>query len=79
MFSQIMKVTKLIEVEIPCLGERIKEARLCDRRSLAAICREIGMTTANWYRIESGKQTMPVETLRKIEQALGVDFGVKFD
>lgn len=36
------------------------------------------MTRTNWYRIEAENQTLPVDTLRKIEQVLGVDFGVEF-
>ncbi|ABW32246.1 conserved hypothetical protein (plasmid) [Acaryochloris marina MBIC11017] len=37
------------------------------------------MSATNWYRIESEKQLLPEETLRKIESVLGVDFGIKFD
>jgi transcriptional regulator with XRE-family HTH domain len=74
-----MKVTKIVEVEVPDLVEKIKTARTFDHRTLTEICRRAGMTTANWYRIESGAQSIPIETLQKIEKALGVDFGVRFD
>ena len=38
------------------------------------------MTPMNWYKIEAEEtKGLPIETLRKIEELLGVDFGVKFD
>ncbi|MEB3189678.1 MAG: helix-turn-helix transcriptional regulator [Snowella sp.] len=77
MNSKPMKVTKLVEVEVPALESKIREARLNDRRSVAKICRAIDMSPQNWYRIESGKQSVPIETIRKIESVLGVDFGVE--
>jgi transcriptional regulator with XRE-family HTH domain len=74
-----MKIVRTKVVEVPGLGQQIKEAREADRRSLKEIASAAGMTTMNWYRVEEEKQTLPEETLRKIESALGVDFGVKFD
>lgn len=75
-----MKVRKVIDIEVANLGDRIRQAREADRRSLAEICRQIPMTTMNWYRIETEEtKALPVETLRRMEEVLGVDFGVKFD
>jgi len=75
-----MKVRKVIEIEVPKLGDRIRQAREVDSRSLAEICRQMPMSTMNWYRIESEEtKALPVETLQRIEEVLGVDFGVKFD
>lgn len=75
-----MKVRKIIELEVPGLGDRVRQARIADNRSLAEICRQIPMTTMNWYRIEAEEtKALPIETLRRIEEVLGVDFGVKFD
>ncbi len=74
-----MEVVRTIKVQVPGLAEKIKAARLHDSRSITRICAEVGMTTSNWYRIESGKQSIPLETLQKIESVLGVDFGVTFD
>lgn len=72
-----MKVKKVIEIEVPELGKRIKKAREANKRSLTDLCAAAGMTTANWYRIESeDTKSLPIETLRKIEDVLGVDFGV---
>jgi transcriptional regulator with XRE-family HTH domain len=76
MVSSPMKVTKTISIDVPKLGEKIKEAREADSRSLKAICKAVGMSQMNWYRIEEEKQSLPIETLRKIEKVLGVDFGV---
>ncbi len=75
-----MKVKKILEIEIPKLGSRIRQAREADSRSLAEVCRQIPMTTMNWYRIEAEEtKALPIETLQRIEEVLGVDFGVKFD
>jgi transcriptional regulator with XRE-family HTH domain len=76
----LMKVKKVIEIEVVGLGSRIRQAREADSRSLAEICRQIPMTTMNWYRIEAeSTKALPIETLRRIEEVLGVDFGVKFE
>ena len=80
MAQTLMKVRKIIDIEVPGLGERIKEARQTDRRSLAEICRQIPMSPMNWYKIEASEtKALPIETLRRIEFVLGVDFGVSFD
>lgn len=79
MVQTSVRITKEIGVEVPGLGELIREARLDDRRSLKTICDEIGMSSQNWYRIEKEQQSLPIETLRKIEAVLGVDFGVKIE
>ncbi|GET38883.1 helix-turn-helix domain-containing protein [Microseira wollei] len=74
-----MKVERVQAVEVPGLGNKIKEAREADKRSLTQICGLVGMSTANWYRIEQEKnESVPEETLRKIEAVLGVEFGVNF-
>lgn len=78
--SKVLKVRKIIDIEVAGLGDRIREARERDRRSLAEICRQMPMSTMNWYRIEASEhKALPIETLRRIEEVLGVDFGVKFD
>ncbi len=74
-----MKITKTITVEVPGLGAKIKYHRERDPRSLIKICQAMGMTSANWYRIEKEDQSLPIETLRKIEAVLGVDLGVNID
>ncbi|MDJ0579072.1 helix-turn-helix transcriptional regulator [Crocosphaera sp.] len=79
MSQTLMKVFKRVEVEVPNLGKRIKEARLKDKRSLTKICASIDMTTANWYRIEAEQQDIPVETFQKIQETLGINFGITLD
>lgn len=76
----LMKVRKVVEREFPGLGTRIKKAREADRRSLIQLCAEIGMTTANWYKIENEEtKVLPLETLRKIESVLQVNLEVELD
>jgi len=47
---------------------------------LDQICEEVGVSRTYWYDLESEriKGTLSIENLRKIEQALGADFGIKF-
>lgn len=75
----LMKVERKIIIDAPGLGTRIKAAREADTRSLKDIASAANMSSMNWYRIEAEEQTLPEETLRKIEEVLGVDFGVKFN
>lgn len=75
-----MIVRKITDTKVPELGKKIKEARLDDKRSLAQICREIPMSPVNWYKIESEEtKALPIETLRRIEQVLGIDLDVHID
>ncbi|NMF66922.1 transcriptional regulator (plasmid) [Brasilonema octagenarum UFV-E1] len=76
-----MKVRRTVDKEVPGLGQRIKEAREADERSLEVICAEIGISRVYWYDIEAERvrNALPEETLRKIEKVLGVNLGVNFD
>lgn len=75
-----MKVRKTIDREFTALGSRIKQARESSNRSLIQLCAEIGMTTANWYKIENEQtKVLPLETLRKIEKVLQIDLGVELE
>lgn len=72
-----VKVRRITDVPAPRLGLRIKRAREADPRPLSEICQLAGMTRSNWYLIEQGQiKYLPVETLRRIESVLGVDFGI---
>ena len=77
--TNLMKVYKEVSVDVDGLGEKIKNVREADTRPLTTICDLIDMTTKNWYQIEKEVQSLPLETLRKIETVLGVDFGVNLD
>lgn len=61
MIQTAVRVTKELGIEVPGLGEKIRQARLGDRRSLKDICDAVGMSTMNWYRIEKEKQSLPLE------------------
>lgn len=81
-----MRIKKTIvkEIEVGGLGERIRLARMTlprNGKTLDTLCNEAGISRTYWYEIEKERVrgAVSVEVLQKIEQALGVDFGVKFD
>lgn len=72
-----MKVKQTIEKEFPGLGERITAARKASDLPLTQLAARAGMSYTNWYKIESGEaKSVPLETIRAMEEALGVDLGV---
>jgi transcriptional regulator with XRE-family HTH domain len=76
-----MEIERIIStrVEVPGLGAKIKTARQHQPRSVEALSKDCGMSRANWYLIEKEQtKVLPESTLRKIEEVLGVDFGVTF-
>jgi transcriptional regulator with XRE-family HTH domain len=74
-----VKVERTQLIDAPGLGAQIKAAREGSDRPLRELANAAEMTTANWYRIENEEvKRLPEPTLRKIEQVLGVDFGVSF-
>lgn len=77
MKQAFMQIRKEVFIDAPGLGERIKEARKASSLTLKTLAKQAGMHPVNWYRIEEEKQVLPIETLRKIEAVLGVDFGVE--
>lgn len=78
MASSLMRIRKIEEVDVPDLAAMLKAAREADKRSLAEICRQVSVSPQYWYNLERGSvTTMSYETLRRIEEVLGVDFGVK--
>lgn len=79
-----MKIRKVKEIEVDGLGEKIKEARLSlprNGKTLDQLCSEVGISRMSWYNIEreKSKEGLSEEILRKIEAAIGIDFGVTFD
>lgn len=72
----LMRVT--FSKDFPDLGEQIKEVRQKINRPLTQLAADAGISVPHWHRVENEKvQDLPLETLRRIEKALGVDFGVK--
>ena len=80
---ETVKVIRTLEIEVPDLGKKIKEARNKIKnekgKTITDLASASGMSAQNWYRIENERQTLPEETLRLMESALECSFGVKFD
>ena len=76
----IVKVRRTQDLEVSGLGKKIEEARKADNRSLETLASAAGMSRVYWYDIEKERvrDALPEETLRRIEQVLGVSFGVNF-
>lgn len=76
MKSTTVKMVRTIEV--PGLGDRIREARKESGQSVDRLCDQVGVSRTYWYDIENGalKGSLSLENLRAIEQVLGVNFGV---
>lgn len=77
---QVKRVKEVVR-EFPGLGQRIRQARERDIRSLSEICREYGISRSYWYQLEAEDLRSPAteDIIRKIEKALSVDLGVQFD
>ncbi len=78
-----MKVKHIIqrEIEVPGLSQKIKEARVNRGYKVTAVAQKAGISRKYWYQIENDEidGCLRFETLKKIESALGVDFGVVFE
>jgi transcriptional regulator with XRE-family HTH domain len=80
MTVKVRRIIKL-EVDVPGLGDRIKQAREARGRPVTQMAKEVGISRNYWYQLEAEAVLGGVaeETLRKIEEVLGVDLGVQFD
>lgn len=79
-----MKIRRIEEIEVQGLGQKIKQARLSlpkNGKSLDQLCDEAGISRTSWYNIEHErlKDGVSEDLLHRIELALGVDLGIKFD
>lgn len=76
-----VKIRKELDIEDPTLEKRLEAARIAKGMSVSALCRTAGISRDYWYDIisEAFQGYVSEATFRKIEAALGVDFGVKFD
>jgi transcriptional regulator with XRE-family HTH domain len=64
--------------ELPGLGDKIKELRIASKKELAQLASDAGISVPHWNRIENEKvKTLPEETLKGIEKALGISLGTK--
>ena len=78
-----MKVRRIIklEIEIPNLGQKIKQAREADPRSVTKLAKTVGISRNYWYQLEAEAVLGGVaeDTIKKIETVLDTDFNIKFD
>lgn len=75
-----VEVFKQISINVPSLGQKIRDAREKDGRSAQVLATLAEISISYWYQIEQEKrEAISEETLRSIEKALGVDFGVEFE
>lgn len=66
--------------DFPGIGKQIRVYRQKSEKSLAELASTAGISVPHWNRIENEKVgELPLDTLRGIEHALGVDLGVRFD
>ena len=67
-----------VPVEVEGLPRKIWEARRLSSQTQLELCKEAGISRQYWNQIEKGQRpSIPLHTLRNIERALGVDFGIK--
>ena len=74
MTAALMKVRVSRDIEIEGLGERIEEARRKDSRPVEVLAKAAGISRGYWYDLEKERirQSLPLETLQKIEEVLNV-------
>jgi transcriptional regulator with XRE-family HTH domain len=77
-----VKVRRIVkqEIDVPGLGDLIRQARDADDRSLTQLAKLVGISRNYWYQLEAESVLGGVaeDTIRKIEEVLGVSFGVSF-
>ncbi len=77
-----MKIRRIIkeEIEVPNLGDRIKEAREKSGQSVTSLAKKAEISRNYWYQLESESTLsgLSEETLKKIEKALNTTFNVTF-
>ena len=66
-------------VELPSLGDHIREARLRSGLSLRSLAAEVGVSASMISQIENGKSQPSVSTLYAITTALGISIQDVFD
>lgn len=76
----LMEVIKEVSVEAPDLPQQLKAARLKDGRRVQLLATLSEISTGYWYKLENGEsQKVSKDIVDRIQQVLGIDFGVKFD
>lgn len=69
----------VIEVRsVDDLPNKVWRARRICGQNLGRVCHEVGVTRKYWNQIENGlRASIPLHTLRSMEQVLGIDFGIE--
>ncbi len=67
-------------IENPNLAEKIQQAQVESGLSVSEVCRRVGISRTYWYKLVNDNipEGLAEPTFRKIEEVLGVDFGVRF-
>jgi transcriptional regulator with XRE-family HTH domain len=68
------------EVEVPGLGQRIKQAQADSGLSIEKVIRALDISRTYWNKMVADKDmAISIDLLRKIEAFFEVDFGVEFN
>ena len=75
-----MKVRRYQEIDVTDFGERLKQARIEDGRSVQVLATLAGISVGYWYQLEKeDREWISEEVLRSIESVLDLNFGALFD
>lgn len=70
-----VKVKKMIELEVEGLGATIRKAR--GKRTISEVALQANISRKAWHEIEAEiAPAVMIETLRRMEKALDVDFKI---
>lgn len=77
---QVKRVVETV-LDFPGLGQKIRQARERDQRTLTDICRDCKLSRSYWYQLEKEDLRAPAteDVIRRIEQVLNIDLGVNFE
>lgn len=79
MNTSIVKVRRYQEIDVTDFGERLKQARTEDGRSVQVLATLAGISVGYWYQLEKeDREWISESVLRAIESVLNINFGVKF-
>jgi transcriptional regulator with XRE-family HTH domain len=80
---KLVRVKRIVETvrDFPGLGQKIRQARERDERSVTDLCRECGLSRSYWYQLENEDLRAPAteDVIRRIEAVLKIDLEVDFD
>ena len=67
-----MQIIRESRENVDGLGQRIRDARLVSGRPVRALAKEVGISYGFWCDVEKERTAVRIETIRKMEQVLGV-------